>query len=99
MLIVLNNPTAGLWTTVLRVVSEALKEASKATMFTQRLREVEIYLAVLPIYPCVQRPASLAGVVPGCLPVVDALHPGTPLHLGLGSVAPAPVHIGELGLQ
>jgi len=32
------------------------------------------------------RPASLAGVVPGCLPVVDALHPGTPLHLGPGSV-------------
>jgi len=49
MLIVLNNPTAGL-------VSEALKEASEATMSTQRLREVEIYLAVLPIYPCVQRP-------------------------------------------
>jgi len=56
MLIVLNNRTAALWTTVLRVVSEALKEASEATMSTQRLRAVEIYLALLPIYPCVQRP-------------------------------------------
>jgi len=65
MLIVLNNTTVALWATVLRVVSEALKEASEATMPTQHLREVKIYLAVLPIYPwlyaggmswCVQRP-------------------------------------------
>jgi len=95
MLSVLNNPTAAPWATVLRVVSEALKEASEATMSTQRLHEVEIYLAVLPIYPWLYAgdelvpPASLAGVVPGCLPVVNALHPGTPLHLGLGSVGRA----------
>jgi len=80
MLSVLDNTTAALWTTVLRVVS------------TQRLLEVNIYLAVLHIYPWLYagdelvRPATLAGVFPGCLPVVDALHPGPPLHLGLGTV-------------
>jgi len=73
-------------------VSEALTEASEATVSTERLREVNIYLAVLPVYPRLYagdelvRPASLAGVIKGCLPVVDALHRGTPLHLGLGSV-------------
>jgi len=67
MLSVLSNPTAALWATVLRVVFEALKEASEATMSTKRLREVEIYLAVLPIYPWLcagdelVRPATLAG--------------------------------------
>jgi len=92
MLSVLNNPTAALWANVLRVVSEALKKASEATVSTQHVREVKIYLAVLPVYPRLYAgdelvlPASLAGVVPGCLRVVDALHPGTPLHLGLGSV-------------
>jgi len=86
MLSVLNNPTAALWATVFRVVSEALKEASEATVSTQRLREVKIYLGVFPLYPRLYtgdelvRSASLTGVVPGCLPVVDALHPG------LGSV-------------
>jgi len=50
-------------------VSEALKEASKATVSAQRLREVKIYLAVLPVYPRLYagdelvRPTSLAGVV------------------------------------
>jgi len=82
MLSVLDNTTAALWETVLRVVSEALKEASEAAVSTQRLREVKVYLAVLPIYPWLYagdelvRPATLAVVVPGCLPVVDALHPG-----------------------
>jgi len=42
MLSVLNNPTAA-------IVSKALKEASVATVSTQRLREVKIYLAVLPV--------------------------------------------------
>jgi len=51
MLSVLNNFTAALWANFLRVVSEALKEASEATKSTQRLREVEIYLANLLIYP------------------------------------------------
>jgi len=91
MLSVLDNTTAALWATVLRV--EALKEASEAAVSTQRLREVKVYLAVLPIYPWLYagddlvRPTTLAGVVPGCLPIVDALHPGPPLHLGLGTVA------------
>jgi len=58
----------------------------------KRLRKLEVYLAVLPIYPWLYagdelvRPASLAEVVPGCLPFVDAMDPGFPLHLGLGSV-------------
>jgi len=49
MLSVLDNATAALWATVLRVVPEALKEASAAAVSTQRLREVKIHLAVLPI--------------------------------------------------
>jgi len=42
MLSVLDNTTAALWATVLRVVSEALKEASEAAMSTHCLREVKI---------------------------------------------------------
>jgi len=49
MLSVFDNATAALWATVLRVVPEALKEASEAAVSTQRLREVKIHLAVLPI--------------------------------------------------
>jgi len=41
ILSVLGNTTAALWATVLRVVSEALKEASEAAVSTQRLREVK----------------------------------------------------------
>jgi len=37
MLSVLDNTTAALWATVLRVVSEALKEASEAAVSTQRI--------------------------------------------------------------
>jgi len=47
VLSVLDN--AALWATVLRVVPKALKEASEAAVSTQRLREVKIHLAVLPI--------------------------------------------------
>jgi len=91
MLSVLDNATAALWATVLRVVPKALKEASEAAVSTQRLREVKIHLAVLPIWPWLYagdelvRPATLAGVVPGCLPVDEALYPGPSLHLGLGT--------------
>jgi len=49
ILSVLDNTTAALWATVLRVVPEALKEDSEAAVSTQRLREVKIHLAVLPI--------------------------------------------------